>query len=39
VEADFVKFAAVRPDAESAERFLGAARSVVERWEARDAVR
>lgn len=33
VEADFVKFARVRPDAESAGRFLGAARQVVERWE------
>lgn len=33
VEADFVKFAQVRPDAASAGRFLGAARQVVERWE------
>jgi len=39
VEADFVKFAAVRPDADSAERFLSGARTVVERWEANDAVR
>lgn len=39
VTADFVKFAAVRPDVASAERFLDAASAMVEQWEPRHAIR